>query len=149
MKKETKEKTMLSNLKPKASELSRLQKLLEKESPKLVGLEGEEVYLPASIYEILKQVTPLLAQGKSLSIVPHEEELTTQQAASILNISRPFLYTLLDEGKIPYTKVGTHRRIKAHDLFNYKLERDHQRRQALTDLIDYSQELGFYDKEER
>lgn len=149
MKKETKEKARLSGLESEVSDLLRLERLLEKASPKLVGLEGEEVYLPASIYEILKQVTPLLAQGKSLTIVPHEEELTTQQAAYILNVSRPFLYTLLDEGKIPYTKVGTHRRIKEEDLFNYKLERDTQRRQALKDLIDYTQELGFYDKEER
>ncbi len=121
-------------------ELRQLEQLLEKAHPKLVGLDNEEIYLPESIYQILRQVTPLLAQGKGISLVPQDHYLTTQEAANMLNVSRPFLYTLLDEEKISYTKVGTHRRIKAEDLLNYKYQRDTQRRQTLIELTAYSQD---------
>lgn len=149
MKKQKKQGVTVFESESEASNLSRLEQLLEKAPSKLVvvGFDGEEVYLPGSIYQILRQVTPLLAQGKGVTLVPHEQYLTTQEAANILNVSRPFLYTLLDQEKIPYTKIGSHRRIKAEDLFNYKHNRDSQRRHALTELIEYSQDLGFYEIE--
>lgn len=127
-------------------DLLRLETLLENAHPNLVGLDGEEIYLPESIYKILRQVTPLLAQGKGVTLVPSDHYLTTQEAAEILNISRPYLYTLLDKQEIPYTQIGTHRRIKVEDLLEYKAKRDSDRRQALCELIEASQELGFYEE---
>ncbi|MGK7871938.1 MAG: helix-turn-helix domain-containing protein [Xenococcaceae cyanobacterium] len=109
--------------------------------------DGEEIYLPESIYQILRQVTPLLAQGKGVTLVPQDHYLTTQEAANLLNISRPYLYTLLDKEEIPYTLIGTHRRIKVEDLLDYKTRRDSDRRKALNGLIEASQELGFYEAE--
>ncbi|MGK7875372.1 MAG: helix-turn-helix domain-containing protein [Xenococcaceae cyanobacterium] len=123
--------------------LLRLETLLENAHPKLVGVDGEEIYLPESIYQILRQVTPLLAQGKGVTLVPQEHYLTTQEAANLLNISRPYLYTLLDKEEIPYTLIGTHRRIKVEDLLDYKARRGSDRRKALNSLIEASQELDF------
>ena len=129
------------------TDLLRLEELLENAHPKLVGVDGEEVFLPESIYQILRQVTSLLAQGKGVTLVPQDHYLTTQEAANLLNISRPYLYTLLDNQEIPYILIGTHRRIKVEDILAYKTKRDSDRRQTLAQLIEESQELGFYEVE--
>ena len=78
--------------------------------------------------------------------MPIDRELTTQQAADLLNNSRPYLVKLLEQGESPYTKTGTHRRIRFSDLMNYKVRRDGQRAEALTELTQQSQELGLYDE---
>ena len=130
-----------------SEDLLRLTQLLEKAHPKLVGMDGEEILLPESLYQVLLQVTPLLAQGKGVTLIPQEQFLTTQEAANILNISRPYLYKLLERGDIPFTKIGSHRRIKAENVLNYKQQRDIDRHQALTELTATSQELGFYQAE--
>lgn len=130
-----------------SGDLLRLAKLLEQAHPKLVGMDGEEMYLPESLYQVLRQVTPLLAQGKGVTLIPQEHYLTTQEAANLLNISRPYLYKLLDQEKIPFTKIGSHRRIKAEDVLDYRQKRGGDRQTALTELIATSQELGFYQAE--
>jgi excisionase family DNA binding protein len=110
-----------------SDDLLRLTKLLEQAHPKLVGMDGEEIYLPESLYQVLRQVTPLLAQGKGVTVIPQEHYLTTQEAANLLNISRPYLYKLLDQERIPFTKIGSHRRIKAEDVLDYRQKRDGDR----------------------
>jgi excisionase family DNA binding protein len=128
-------------------DLLRLEALLEKAHTKLVGVDGEEIYLPESIYQILRQVIPLLAEGKGVTLIHQEHYLSTQESANLLNISRPYLYTLLNQGQIPYILIGTHKRIKLEDLLEYKTKRDENRRKALNELIETSQELGFYEQE--
>ncbi|MBR8827107.1 MAG: helix-turn-helix domain-containing protein [Gomphosphaeria aponina SAG 52.96 = DSM 107014] len=130
------------------TDLLRLEALLENTHPQLVGVDGEEIYLPESIYQILREVTSLLAQGKGITLVPQDHYLTTQESANLLNISRTYLYTLLNQGKIPYKMIGTHRRIKIENLLEYKTQRDSDRRQALSELIEATQELGFYESED-
>lgn len=125
--------------------LSRLETLLEKAHPRLLGMDGEEILLPEQIYLILREVTHLMLSGQAVSLLPYDHLLTTQEAADLLNISRPYLYTLLDKGEIPYVTVGTHRRIHMQNLMAYQEKRDNQRRQALDQLSSFSQELGFYD----
>ncbi len=129
-------------------DLMGLETLLEKAHPKLVGVDGEEVLLPESLYQILRQVTSLLAQGKGVTIVAQDHYLTTSEAANLLNISRPYLYNLLDNQEIPYLLIGTHRRIKLEDILAYKAKRDSCRRQALAALVEESQQLGFYQAED-
>lgn len=131
-------------LEPETPIIKRLDAMLEKAQPKLVGMDGEEILLPDSVYQALRQVIHTMAAGKVISLVPHDHYLSSQEAAEILNVSRPFLYTLLEQGQIPYTMVGTHRRIQVEDLIEYKHKRDSQRRQALSELVAASQELGFY-----
>ncbi|HMO20728.1 MAG TPA: helix-turn-helix domain-containing protein, partial [Candidatus Melainabacteria bacterium] len=94
---------------------------------RLLGPEGQEIPLPEPLYRVLEQVIPLLAADMAVSIVPVEHLLTTQEAADLLNISRPHLIKLLEKGAICFEKVGTHRRIRFEDLIEYKNERDRER----------------------
>jgi excisionase family DNA binding protein len=113
-------------------------------APGLVGPNGEQIELPASVLSALRQVVHQLAQGKAVSVVPINQELTTQEAADILNVSRPYLVKLLEQGAIPFTRTGTHRRIRCDDLMAYKQQRDADRRRALSDLTQMSQDLRLY-----
>jgi excisionase family DNA binding protein len=83
-----------------------------------------------------------MAKGQGVSVVPSHAELTTQQAADMLNVSRPFLIGLLDAGEIEYRKVGKHRRIKAESLIAYMREDDRSHRAAADELSSLSQEMG-------
>jgi excisionase family DNA binding protein len=112
---------------------------------RLVGPNDECVELPQPVYEVLRRVIPYLLRGDSVAIVAYHKELTTQQAADLLNVSRQYLVQLCDEGKIPFTKTGTHRRIRYGDLLEYKRQRDTQRRRGLRRLTQMSEELGLYD----
>lgn len=78
--------------------------------------------------------------------MPHNRALTTQQAADILNVSRPFLVKLLENGEIPYIKVGSHRRILFQDLMVYKEQRKVKRRKLLDQLIEMTEEAGLYEE---
>ncbi|MGI6245025.1 MAG: excisionase family DNA-binding protein [Pseudochelatococcus sp.] len=82
-----------------------------------------------------------IGRGDSVTLVPVNKMLTTQQAADILNISRPFLISLLEKGEIEFSLVGRHRRIKAEHLFAYKKARDERRAAALSDLAELDAEL--------
>jgi excisionase family DNA binding protein len=90
------------------------------------------------------QILDLLGRGRGVQIVPTEAELTTQQAADMLNVSRPYLIGLLDSQKISYRKVGKHRRIKFEALMEYKRQDNLERRAAADGLVDLSEELGLY-----
>ncbi len=115
-------------------------------TPKLIGPHGEEIELPPSVFHVLRLVVYHMQQGQTISIVPLAKELTTQEAADLLNVSRPFLVKLLEQGAIPFIKVGTHRRILFSDLMEYKKQRDVERRRGLTKLTQLSQELGLYNE---
>jgi excisionase family DNA binding protein len=115
---------------------------------KLVGPDGKEIPVPESIYKVLEQVIPLLASDQAISIVPIGHLLTTQEAAELLNVSRPFLIKLLDQETIPFERPegpGSHRRIKFEDLMEYKHKRSAERREQLKRLTKLSQEAGFYE----
>ena len=93
--------------------------------------------LTASLLEVLR----LVSSGRGFRMIPVESELTTQQA-DLLNVSRPFLVKLLEEGEIPFAKTGRHRRVRADDLFAYKEKRDASRSDALSDLAAMDAEEG-------
>lgn len=103
--------------------------------------EGEQVVLPASALELLKNILVQMAQGNAVTLVSVHAELTTQQAAEILNMSRPFLVKLLEKGEMPFTKKGTHRRILFSDVQAYKQQIDSERMKALDALTAQAQEL--------
>jgi excisionase family DNA binding protein len=113
---------------------------------KLVGSDGEEVELPDSLLHALEQVVHYLEHNQAVMVVPVDKALTSQEAADILNVSRPYLIKLLEEGTIPFVKTGTHRRVQLGDLLLYKQQRDAQRREALATLTSLSQEMGLYDE---
>jgi excisionase family DNA binding protein len=94
-----------------------------------------EITLTPGLSDLLMDLLGHIEKGDAVTLVPVSQMLTTQQAADVLNVSRPFFISLLEKGEIAYTLVGRHRRIKAENLFAYKQERDHERRNALSDLI--------------
>lgn len=114
----------------------------------LTDSAGRQVELPPSIARALAQVARAMAQGHSVSVVHYDQELTTQQAANLLGVSRPYLIRLLENGQIPYHMVGTHRRIRLRDLLAYKERRDQLRRETLEELRRVSESLGLYDEDE-
>jgi excisionase family DNA binding protein len=115
----------------------------------LVGPQGESIELPASVFYVLERVAEVLARGDSITIVPVNREVTTQQAADLLNVSRQYLVRLLDEGRIAFRKTGKHRRLRIEDVLKFKDERDKDRRAGLRELSQMTQEFGGYDAERK
>lgn len=108
----------------------------------LVEVGNEDALIvPRAVAVMLAQVLGFLANGQGVQIMPDHAMLTTQQAADMLNVSRPYLIGLLEAGAIPYTKVGTHRRIAFKDVLDYQRQDSHHRRQVLDELADLSEEL--------
>lgn len=114
---------------------------------RLVGPDGEAIELPQAVYEVLTQVVEAMSQGLAVAVLPLHLELTTQEAADFLNVSRQYLVQLLDRGAIPHSKVGTHRRVRFGDLRAYKETRDQRRRSGLDRLARLSDELGIYESD--
>jgi len=98
--------------------------------------------IPASAARLLVQILDEMSRGNAVKIVPVHAELTTQEAADLLNVSRPTLIQLLEDGSIPYRKVGTHRRVRMEQLMAYKRQLEADRRAALAELVAYDQEIG-------
>jgi len=103
---------------------------------------GAEIILPQQAFRLLTHILAEMAQGHSLALLPARAEVTTQQAADILNVSRPYLIGLLEEKKIPFRLVGQYRRIRLDDLLTYKREDDEVRRSVADELTADAQELG-------
>lgn len=103
--------------------------------------DGVKVTVPESALGFLLKYLHSLSEGQAVSILPIESELSTQQAADILNVSRPHLVKMLENEEIPFHKVGRHRRINAKDLIDYKRKRDEEREGLLDDLAAQAQEL--------
>lgn len=108
---------------------------------RLVGPDGIEVEIPASAFAALQAVVRDMAQGLTITLIPHDKELTTKEAADILNVSRPFLVKLLDRGDLPYHRVGTHRRLSVEDVLAYRELRAARRREKLRELTELSEQL--------
>jgi excisionase family DNA binding protein len=105
--------------------------------------QGEEsLVVPRGAVELLVRILTHMANGQGVSVVPANAELTTQQAADLLNVSRPFLIGLLNAGEIEYRRVGTHRRIRADAVLDYRSQDDRRRRQAADELTALNQEMG-------
>lgn len=100
------------------------------------------VDLPASVVRMLVRILDEMAAGNAMTLIPIHAELTTQEAADLLHISRPSLIQLLADGKIPFRRIGTHRRIRFDALMEYKKRSEADRRAALAALAAYDQELG-------
>lgn len=127
--------------------LPHIQDYLASHADRLVRLKvadgaTEPLELPRESVELLARVLAHLAAGEGVSVVPAHAELTTQQAADMLNVSRPFLIGLLDAGEIEYRKVGKHRRIMARSLMEYMARDDQERRAAADELTRLGQEMS-------
>lgn len=103
---------------------------------------GEYITLPKKALELLFHILSNMAEGKTVSLIPSESEVSTQQAADMLNVSRPHIVKLLEEGTIPFKKVGSHRRILLEDLLKYEAELKERRSKNLEFLAKQAQELN-------
>ena len=106
---------------------------------------AEKIKVPLTALKLLAQVLKATGQGKPVSIVPIATELTTQAAAELLGCSRPHLVKLLETGKIPFTKVGKHRRVKYEDVFGYKKAEKQKQKSLLIEMMKSDEESGLYD----
>ncbi|MCA9543798.1 MAG: helix-turn-helix domain-containing protein [Myxococcales bacterium] len=103
---------------------------------------GPEITLPGEALHLLVRILTHMANGHAVTVMPVEAEVTTQKAAEMLGVSRPFLVGLLESGDIPFRKVGTHRRVRVMDVLDYKRRDDAERQQVLDELTAEGQALG-------
>ena len=106
------------------------------------GEEAETVAVPASALRLFLHLLVEMSQGNAVTLIPTHAEMTTQQAADLLNVSRPYLVKLVDEGKIPCRTVGKYRRVRFDDMMAYKRKDDETRAKILDQLTAEAQELG-------
>lgn len=104
--------------------------------------DPDDLILPGYAINLLLDILTEMSKGNAITVMPIHAELTTQETAELLNVSRPHLVELLEQGKIPFRKVGTHRRVLAKDVFDYKQRIDADRLEALDELTAQAQELG-------
>lgn len=128
-----------------SAELHGVSQLLRRGAPTLVGPQGEQATLPTPLYNLLKDIVRSLEKGRSLVLMPEEKQLTTQRAAELLGMSRPYLIQLLDAGEMPYHLVGKHRRIALQDVLAYAKRRAEGQRAALDKMARDAFEAGLYD----
>lgn len=125
-----------------AAESSRVLSALKGNGEFRVQLEGgQELVLPSAVKTLLTHLLTEMSRGNAVTIIPIHAELTTQEAADFLNVSRPYLIGLLEKREIPFHMVGTHRRVKFEDLTTYKLKKDKAREEAMSELAKQAQEL--------
>jgi excisionase family DNA binding protein len=122
--------------------------LLQQNKEVVLKLESQDktLTLSAPMVKLLQRIFEEMAQGKAVDVVSLETELSTQQAADLLNVSRPFVVKLLGEGVLPHRLVGSHRRVLLEHVLEYKEQTKRKRREALRELTQLSQELGLYDE---
>jgi excisionase family DNA binding protein len=112
---------------------------------RLIGPDGDEVEIPPSVFAALRLVAAAMAQGQAVTVAPHDLELTTQEAADLLHVSRPHLIKLLDKGDLPHHRMSddpkSHRRVLLKDVMAYRQERQQTRRGLLRGLTQESQDV--------
>jgi excisionase family DNA binding protein len=119
---------------------------LHSSNPEIEVEETEEkIKIPLKALELLADILKATSQGKPISIVPVATEMTTQAAAEMLNCSRPHLVKLLEDGHIPFTKVGKHRRVKYEDVVTYQKQMKAEQKQRIVQMMASDEELGLYD----
>lgn len=106
---------------------------------------SEKIKIPLSALRLLGDILKAMSQGKLISLIPISTEVTTQAAAEFIGCSRPHLVKLLEDGKIAFTKVGKHRRIKFDDIMKFKKQMKEQQKQNIVDIMNSDEETGLYD----
>jgi len=119
----------------------RLSPFLNRKLHVCIAETDEQIELPAVAVRMLVDLLSAMAEGNAVTLIPIHAELTTQQAADLLGVSRPFLIKQLEKEIIPFRRVGTHRRVAFSDVMKYKHETDVKRAQSLDELAEQAQEL--------
>ena len=123
-----------------------LVRLLRGGVPALIGASGERIELPGVVFEVLKEAVGFMSDGRSITLVPENAAVSTQQAADILGMSRPFFIKLLEAGAMAYHRVGNQRRVDLRDVLAFAETRDRERLAALDQLARDAHEAGLYER---
>ena len=129
-------------------DLTILQRSLAKKRGKtarLTGFDGHNIEIPSDLVEALLLIVHQLQTGNGVSIAALRAEVTTAEAADLLNVSRPFVIKLLESGAMPFRKVGTHRRVRLIDVLEYRDRQDAVANAALNDMVRQAERHGLYD----
>ena len=121
-----------------------LEPLRTGEPAKLIGPHGDEIELPGEIHELLVRIVENLKAGNGVTVIPMHAELTTVEAADLLNVSRPYLIKQLEAGALSFHMVGTHRRLRLADVLAYRDRMDETAEDALPAMTAEAEELGLY-----
>jgi excisionase family DNA binding protein len=108
----------------------------------LVGVDGGQMALPLEVDRVLRRAVEVMRQGKAVHVAPQNLVLTTQEAADLLDVSRPTLVKLLEDGAIPFDQPNRHRRVRLHDVLDYRARRHAAQRAALNELTAETSALG-------
>ncbi len=128
------------------SALAEVLEKLQKDDPEIeIEETKEKIKVPLNALKLLAKILKVTSQGKPISIIPIATEMTTQAAADLLSCSRPHLVGLLEEGKIAFTKIGKHRRVKFEDVMEYKKSMKVEQQKLLIKIMNADQESGLYD----
>lgn len=126
--------------------LAEVIKQLKSDEPEIEVEETKEhIKIPIKALRLLAGILEAMSEGQPISIVPMATEVTTQKAAEILGCSRPYLVKLLEEGEIPFIKIGRHRRVKMEDVLDYKEMKKKEQKKHLIEMMQNDEELGLYD----
>lgn len=123
---------------------ARLAHLPDMATARMLGPNDEEIVIPHHLYYLIRKLAHLLANEKIVIVTATDKDLTTQQAADILGVSRPYLVRLLESGQIPFTKVNMHRRVRYANLIEYQERQHREARQHLAALTQLNEKMGFY-----
>lgn len=126
------------------SALRLIEEQLQAGTLTISGSTGTPIELPDALVTLLAQGIHELRRGNRVALVPVGRSLTTQQAAEMLNVSRPYLVRLLEGGQLPFERVGTHRRLRIEDVLTYRHLRSERRREIFRELSHDADELGIY-----
>jgi excisionase family DNA binding protein len=121
-----------------------LERMLDLGAPALVSPSGERLALPNTVYEVLRKVVELMAHGQSVTLIPDKQVVTTQRAADLLGMSRPFFIKLLETGAMAHHRVGNQRRVYLRDVLEFAKKRDKERQEALDQLSRDAFNAGLY-----
>lgn len=128
------------------SALAEVLEKLQKDDPEIeIEETKEKIKVPLNALKLLAKILKVTSQGKPISIIPIATEMTTQAAADLIGCSRPHLVKLLEEGKIAFTKIGKHRRVKFEDVMNYRKSMKEKQQKLLIKIMNADQESGLYD----
>lgn len=127
------------------AQVRQLNRMLQMGAAATVEADGGRVELPDTVFRLLKEIARNMQMGRAIVLIPEDRQLTTQRAADLLGVSRPYLLKLLKAGDLPYHKVGSHRRIYLKDLTAYRKRRELARKAALDSIAKEALESGLYD----
>src|SRR5215471_3376700 len=128
------------------AQICELNRMLQLGTPALVTADGARLELPDAVFQLLKDIVRNMQLGRAVVLIPENQQLTTQRAADLLGVSRPYLINILESGELPYHKIGSHRRIYLKDLIGYRRRRDAERKVALDRIAKEAFESGLYDR---